>query len=103
MRTYSGINIASRIRSDAVLAAWHELQRLEEINAELLAACEEARANAGKYEDWLASRIGATYDALPNDMKFNLEEFGFFELIENAKVLREQLDTASAKAKGESR
>lgn len=66
----------------------------------LVTACEAAQVNAGKYEEWRASRIGATCDALSGDAKFSLKEFGFFDLLDEAKKLRAQLDDALALAKG---
>lgn len=41
-RRYRSINVASKVRRDAILAAWRELERLRDVNGELLAACDKA-------------------------------------------------------------
>ena len=63
-------------------------------NDRLRKALMEASANAGKYEDWMAQRIAEVYDNLSSEQKFSLSEFGFFELIEQAKHVRKLCNAA---------
>lgn len=62
---YRTINVASMIRSDAVVAVWRELERLRDSNNDLLAACEYGHSDD---DGWLWLIFGFLQQNQPDDL-----------------------------------
>jgi hypothetical protein len=81
---YSSINVASQVRSDAILAAWQELKGLRQQIKDLLAACEMLMRPDGHYLE------------CPCPENYNHIHMPHSRMVK----ICEQLQTAIAKTKG---